>query len=140
MSAVIENTVEIARAPEAVFDYLSDLRNEVQWNPDCRVDGEGHGRAGRRRDAVPGEVEAGAGHRDGVHPHTSGLGHGRTRRRPISVVLTMTLERTETHGTRLSSHGEWTPRGWMRLFFPVFIRVMRRAERGGRGECPSSAR
>ncbi len=35
MPAVIENTVEIARTPEAVFDYLADQGNEIQWNPDC---------------------------------------------------------------------------------------------------------
>ena len=35
MLAVIENTVEIARTPEAVFDNLSDQGNELHWNPDC---------------------------------------------------------------------------------------------------------
>ena len=28
-------TTRIARAPEEVFDYLADLRNEPQWNPDA---------------------------------------------------------------------------------------------------------
>ena len=37
MSAVIENTVEIARGLEATFDYLSDLRNELRGIPTaCR--------------------------------------------------------------------------------------------------------
>ncbi len=35
MLAVIENTVEIARTPVAMFDYLADQGNEVHWNPDC---------------------------------------------------------------------------------------------------------
>ena len=35
MTAIIENTIEIARTQEAVFDYLVDLGNEVDWNPDC---------------------------------------------------------------------------------------------------------
>ena len=35
MLAVIENTVEIARTPEAMFDSLADQGNEVHWNPDC---------------------------------------------------------------------------------------------------------
>jgi hypothetical protein len=30
----------------------------------------------------------------------------------------------------MTSRGVWTPHGWFRLAFPVFIRVMRRAERG----------
>ena len=49
---------------------------------------------------------------------------------PISVVLTVTLEATPSGGTRMTSRGVWTPHGWFRLAFPVFIRVMRRAERG----------
>ena len=49
---------------------------------------------------------------------------------PISLVLTITLEPTPSGSTRLTSHGEWTPHGWFRLVFPVFIRMMRRAERG----------
>ena len=35
MATLIENSIEIARTPEDVFDYLSDLGNEVRWNPDC---------------------------------------------------------------------------------------------------------
>ena len=35
MKAVIENTGEIGRTPEDVFDYLSDMANEVAYNPDC---------------------------------------------------------------------------------------------------------
>lgn len=35
MSTIIENTTEIARSREDVFDYLSDQGNEVHWNPDC---------------------------------------------------------------------------------------------------------
>ena len=36
-SAVLENSAEIRRSAEEVFDYASDLRNELEWNPDCRV-------------------------------------------------------------------------------------------------------
>ena len=35
--AVIESTVLIQRPPEEVFDYLSDPRNELEWNPKVRV-------------------------------------------------------------------------------------------------------
>jgi len=35
MATLIENSTEIARTPEDVFDYLSDIGNEVRWNPDC---------------------------------------------------------------------------------------------------------
>src|SRR5260370_7943734 len=32
--AVVENSVEIARPIEEVFDFTSDMRNELKWNPD----------------------------------------------------------------------------------------------------------
>src|SRR6185436_110761 len=34
--AVIENRVQIDRVVEEVFDYLVDLRNELEWNPDTQ--------------------------------------------------------------------------------------------------------
>src|SRR5687767_2706601 len=33
---VIENSVQIDRPSEAVFDYLVDLCNELEWNPDVQ--------------------------------------------------------------------------------------------------------
>ncbi|MGP3912529.1 SRPBCC family protein [Nonomuraea sp. 10N515B] len=33
---VLENSVDIALPPAKVFDYLSDLRNEKEWNPKMR--------------------------------------------------------------------------------------------------------
>jgi uncharacterized protein YndB with AHSA1/START domain len=35
VATLIENVIEIARTPEDVFDYLSDMGNEVRWNRDC---------------------------------------------------------------------------------------------------------
>lgn len=32
----VENTVEIVRSPADVFDYLTDITNEVDWNPKTR--------------------------------------------------------------------------------------------------------
>ena len=129
MTAVIENTREIARSPEDVFGYLSDMGNEVEWNPDC-VSMDRLTEAGWRRHEVPSEVEAGPVvvtecTRD-ERPRTWTYENGG----PISVVLTVTLEPTSTGGTRMTSRGEWTPHGSMRLAFPAFVRVMRRAERG----------
>jgi uncharacterized protein YndB with AHSA1/START domain len=36
-ATVIESTVLIQRHPEEVFDYLSDPRSELEWNPKVRV-------------------------------------------------------------------------------------------------------
>ena len=130
MTAVIENTIEIARSPEAVFDYLVDLGNEVDWNPDCLA----------VQKLTTGPVGVGTRFRakwkQGPFIETQCTRFERPRMwqyengGPISLVLTLTLEPTPGGGTRLTSHGEWTPHGWFRLAFPVFIRMMRRAERG----------
>jgi hypothetical protein len=32
----VENTVEIAPSAADVFDYLTDITNEVEWNPRTR--------------------------------------------------------------------------------------------------------
>lgn len=32
----IENAIEIARSPEDVFDYLTDIAKEIEWNPRTR--------------------------------------------------------------------------------------------------------
>jgi uncharacterized protein YndB with AHSA1/START domain len=32
----LENSVDIAVPPQEAFDYLSDLRNEAEWNPRMR--------------------------------------------------------------------------------------------------------
>jgi uncharacterized protein YndB with AHSA1/START domain len=129
MSAVIENTVEISRTPEEVFDYLADQGNEVHWNPDCisvqRLT-EGPTRVGTRfrakwKQGPVVETECTRFERPRMWRYENGG--------QISVVLTVTLAPTSSGRTRMTSHGMWTPHGWFRLAFPVFIRVMRRAER-----------
>ena len=130
MTAVIENTVEIARSPEAVFDYLADQGNEVHWNPDCvsmQKLTEGPIGVGTRfrakwKQGPVVETECTRFERPRLWRYENGG--------QISVVLTVTLAPTPNGGTRMTSHGEWTPHGWFRLVFPLFIRVMRRAERG----------
>jgi hypothetical protein len=34
--AVVENTIDIARSPEDVFDYCVDLTREPEWNPKAK--------------------------------------------------------------------------------------------------------
>jgi uncharacterized protein YndB with AHSA1/START domain len=130
MTAIIENTIEIARTPEAVFDYLADQGNEVHWNPDCVSMDK----------LTAGPVDVGtrfkAKWKQGPAVVTECTRFERPRTwqyandGPISVVLTVTVEPTATGATRMTSRGEWTPHGWFRLIFPVFVLRMRRAERG----------
>jgi uncharacterized protein YndB with AHSA1/START domain len=129
MTAIIENTVEIARTPHDVFDFLADQGNEVHWNPDCvsmekLTDGPvGVGTRFRAKWKQGPAIESVCTRFD--RPHLWQYENGG----PVSVVLTVTLEPTPSGGTRLTSHGAWAPNGWFRLVFPVFIRVMRRSER-----------
>jgi len=46
----------------------------------------------------------------------------------IACILRITLEPTASGGTRLTSRGTWSANGLARLFFPIFIRTMRKAE------------
>jgi uncharacterized protein YndB with AHSA1/START domain len=128
VTAVIENSIEIARTPEDVFDYLADQGNEVDWNPDCVS----------MEKLTDGPVGVGTRFRAKwkqgpfVVSECTRFERPRTWRYenggPIAVVLTITLESTPSGGTWVTSRGEWTAHGWFRLVFPVFIQVMRRAE------------
>jgi hypothetical protein len=41
--AVIHNTTLVERGPEEVFDYLVDLRNQLEWNPGDQLFGDARG-------------------------------------------------------------------------------------------------
>ncbi len=128
MAAVIEWTTEIARTPEDVFDYLSDQGNERAWNPDCvsiekLTDGPvGVGTRFRAKwkqgPAVITEVTAYDRPRSWTYTNGGSIG----------CVLTCTLEATRSGSTRMTSRGLWSAKGLARLFFPIFIRMMRRTE------------
>ena len=128
MATLIENTVEIARSPEDVFDYLSDQGNEVRWNPDCLS----------MEKLTPGPVGVGTRFRakwkQGPIVFTEVTAYERPNRWTyenggmIGCVLTCTLESTANGGTRLTARGLWSGHGIARLFFPLFIRIMRKAE------------
>ncbi len=128
MATVIENVIEIARTPEDVFDYLSDLANEVRWNPDCLsmerlTDGPvGVGTRFRAKwkqgPVIFPEVTA------YERPRNWTYANGGS----IACVMDITLEPTSSGGTRLTSRGTWSANGLAQLFFPLFIRTMRKAE------------
>jgi len=126
--ALIRNSVVIRCTPEEAFDYLSDLRAELEWNPACKVmekltDGPvGLGTRYRAKwDKSPVvELEIVAYDR----PHTW-TGHNAG-----AIEVTFTGRLTEVSGgTRLETEFEPVAHGWFRLVFPIFLWLMRREER-----------
>ncbi|MDP8927046.1 MAG: SRPBCC family protein [Actinomycetota bacterium] len=129
---VIRNSVVIRCTPEEAFDYLSDHRAELDWNPKCRVmekitDGPvGLGTRYRAKWKGSPYVEL-----ETVHfkrPRTWTMHNGG----PIEVTFTGTLEPVPG-GTELHAEFRPQPHGWFRLIFPLFLPIIRRDERANMG-------
>jgi uncharacterized protein YndB with AHSA1/START domain len=126
--AVIESSTVIERNAEDVFDYLSDLRNELEWNPGVEsmekiTDGPvgiGTRYLAKWRQSKRIEVECVAFDRPRSWSYTNGG--------PVSVTFTAALTPHPT-GTSLVVRFDARPHGWMRLAFPVFMQIMKRQER-----------
>jgi uncharacterized protein YndB with AHSA1/START domain len=118
----------IRRSPEEVFDRLSDLRAELQWNPKCEVmekitDGPvGQGTKYRAKWKSSPHVEVEIVEYDRPRSWTAHNGG------PIEVTFTCRLEPVE-QGTLLHAEFEPRPHGWFRLIFPIFLLVIRREEK-----------
>jgi len=125
---VIENSVEIARPIEEVFDFTSDMRNELKWNPDVES----------MEKITEGPVGLGTRYQAKWHtspPVTTECTHFE---RPssfsfynggsIEVDLTILLRPT-AGGTMLRSRFDAKPHGFFRLIFPIFLIILRRQEK-----------
>lgn len=101
--AVIENSVEINRPHQVVFEYCVDLRNELEWNPDAQsmrklTDGPigvGTKFLAKWKQSKLLEVEC----TKYDHPHAWQYVNGG----PLSIM--------------------------MKLFFPILLQILKRAER-----------
>ena len=128
----LKNTVVIGCTPEDAFDYLSDLRSELEWNPACREMGKltegpvGLGTRYRAKWSSSPYVELETVAYD--RPRSWTMHNGG----PIEVRFTCTLLPV-AKGTRLTADFTPTPHGWFRLVFPVFLVVMRRQEKHNMG-------
>lgn len=124
---IIRNSVVIRCTPEEAFDYLSDHRAELEWNPKCTVmekltDGPvGLGTRYRARWKGSPQVEMETVAYDRPRMWTMHNGG------PIEVTFTCRLEPVPG-GTRLHAEFEPRPHGWFRLLFPVFLLAIRREE------------
>jgi hypothetical protein len=126
--AVIENSVEIARPVDEVFDFAADMRNELKWNPDVEsmekiTEGPvGLGTRFKAKWHTSPPVTTECTHFD--RPSSFAYHNGG----PIEVDLTITLGSTPG-GTLLTSRFDARPNGLIRLIFPVFLIILRRQEK-----------
>ena len=126
--AVIENSVQIDRSPDDVFDYLVDLRNELEWNPDAQsmkklTDGAiGVGTRFLAKWKQSGLIEVECIRFE--RPHGWAYSNGGS----LSVVFDVTLT-PQGAGTLLASRFEAHPHGLTKLFFPILLQALRRGEK-----------
>ena len=130
---VIRSSVVVPCSPEEAFDYLVDVRHEQEWNPDMMsveklTDGPvGIGtryRAKWRSAPTSLVVETISYDRPRSWSHHNGG--------PLEVTLTARLTPV-AGGTRLDTEFDATPHGAFRLFFPLFVRKMRKVESANMG-------
>ncbi len=127
--AVLQNGVDLARRAEEVFDYLSDLRNEKEWNPKMQLVEamtDGPPRVGSKfRAQWQGSpvtiVEYVSYERPKAWRTT-------TQSKSLTVDFSGTVTPTAT-GSRLDVRMALIPHGALRLLLPLIRRWMQRQER-----------
>lgn len=126
--AVIENTVQIDRSPVEAFDYLVDLCNELEWNPGVQSMekltegpiGVGTRFLAKWKQSQLIEVECIRFEPPRRWAYSTGG--------PLSVVFEVTLTPLGA-GVLLTSRFDAHPHGLLRLFFPLLLRELKRAEK-----------
>ena len=135
----IRNSVILACTPEVAFDYLSDHRAELDWNPKCQsmeklTDGPvGLGTRFRAKWKGSPYIEMATVAFD--RPRSWTMHNGG----PFEVTFTCHLEPLPG-GSRLDVVFEPTPHGWLRLVFPLFLVMLRRDEKANMGHIASAVR
>jgi hypothetical protein len=130
--AVIRNSVVVRCTPEQAFDYLSDLRSELEWNPTCErmeklTDGPiGPGTRFRAKWKLSPVVELEILRYDRPNGWTAHNGG------PLAVTMTVRLEPVPD-GARLSTQFDARPHGFLRLIFPILLRKLRAEEKANMG-------
>ncbi len=129
---VISNSVVIRCTPEEAFDYLSDHRSELEWNPACQVmekitDGPVGARTRFRAKwklSPVVELEILEYNRPrGWKVHNGGA---------LEVTMTIRLEPAR-EGTTLHTDFDVRPHGPLRLIFPIMLRRLRADEKANMG-------
>jgi len=113
---------------EDAFDYLSDHRNELEWNPAIeRIEKVGDGPVGLGTRFTAKWKNSPTLQLDIVEydpPHTWTTHNGG----PIEATVRFRLEPVGG-GTKLNADFEAVPHGWFRLIFPIFLARLRKEER-----------
>jgi uncharacterized protein YndB with AHSA1/START domain len=128
-AAMVECAVDIARSPEDVFDYVSDISREFEWNPRTKrvvklTDGPVGAGTRWQAEWVAGEpmlIDYVAFDRP-----TSWRSIGRSRG---LVVASDGRVEAAGDGSRLTFRIELEPHGRLRLIAPLLGRIMRGRER-----------
>lgn len=125
---MIRNSMVIRCSPEAAFDYLSDHRAELEWNPKCT----------QMEKITPGPVGLGTRYRAKwkssplVELQTVAFDRPRSwtthNGGMIETTLTCRLEPVP-EGVRLHAVFDPRPHGWFRAVFPIFLLIIRREEK-----------
>jgi hypothetical protein len=125
---VLENSVDIARPPAQVFDYLSDLRNEKIWNPKMRsvrlLTGEPIGVGSRYQARWSGSPDNTVEYTVFDRPHSWA---SVASSRMMTVRFAARVQANDV-GARLTVRMEMVPHGPMRLLQPLLRRWMQSQE------------
>ena len=128
--AVIRNSVQIDRSMEQVFDFISDPRNELKWNPDVVLMemitkepiGAGSKFRAKWKQSSILEIEITKYERPRVWSTVNGG--------PLSVNLDCTITPDDKgSGSIFYSRFEIHPHGLMILLFPLILLSLKRAEK-----------
>jgi uncharacterized protein YndB with AHSA1/START domain len=125
---VVENSVEIRRSSEDVFDYCTDLARETEWNPRTRYvekltdDPIGLGTR-YRGEWIKGDPMT----IDFVRFERPTLWASYARSRHLDARSESRVSPTEI-GARLTTRTELIPHGFLRILLPFIRRTMHRRE------------
>lgn len=130
---VISNTVVIRCTAEEAFDYLSDHRNELEWNPGMdTIEKLTDGPVGlgtkylAKWKSAPKAVQVETTAYD--RPRSWSVHNGG----PLEVTVTIRLEPVP-EGTQLFCNFDARPHGFFRLLFPLFLKKIRKEETANMG-------
>lgn len=135
--AVINNRVQIDQPPEVVFDYLSDIRNELEWNPDIELVqkltdgpiGVGTRFLAKWKQSQQVVVECTQFERPREWSYVNG---GK-----IAAILKAKVT-PQRSGSLLTISFEAQPIGFTRLVFPLLLQALKRTEKRNMGYIKSA--